>query len=122
MASDTTRTILLRSMAAVAGADGTVGDRELETIGEVYREVTGEEASTDEIRGIVEAGWSGDLDPAALVSSLGAGTDLDTRLAVAEACYRVLEADAEVTGPEARMFNEVLRGLGLSKKDVLDRL
>ena len=122
MARRETGEVLLRAMAAVAAADGSVGDRELETILEIYADVTGEEASLEELREIVEAGWEGGADPAGFVSSLGAGAPLDAKLRIARACYRVLSADGEITGPEAHTFNAVVRGLDLSRKDVLERL
>ena len=122
MSSDPTRAVLLRSMAAVAAADGAVGDAELDSIAGIYREVTGEEVPMDELREIVEAGWSGGADPAGFVASVGADQSRETRLAVARACYRVLASDGEITGPEVHTFNAVVDGLGLSRKDVVDRL
>ena len=53
--------VLLRCMAAVAGADGRVDDAELEEITGIYTELTGRPVTVQVLRSAVDAAWDGGL-------------------------------------------------------------
>ena len=114
--------LLLRCMAAAASADGTLSDEETAALVAVYLRLTGEEVDLDALHNTVETVWARGPRALSYVVSEGRDLDVETRIFIARACYLVMAADGEITGPEAGTFNAILDGLGLSKETVLARL
>lgn len=116
------RDLLLRCMIAAASADGTLADAEVELLASIYHELTGEEVDEETIRRTLDAVWETGSGGLAYIVGEGADEELESRILIARACYRVMAADGEITGPEAGTFNEILGGLALPRKTVMERL
>lgn len=112
--------LLLRCVAAVAGADGRVEDIELDEISRIHREITGQDVPVDRIRSAVEAAWDQGGNAMTDIAAARWAVDYDARIRIATACYRVLASDGEITGTEARTFNALAVALGVSPEDLPD--
>lgn len=122
MPTESDHPILLRCMVAAASADGTLADAEVERLSELYRELTDREVDDVELRETVDAVWDTGTGGLSYIVGAGAEADLESRILIARACYHVMAADGEITAPEAGMFNEILDGLDLSRKIVMEHL
>lgn len=104
---------LIRCMAMVANADGTLGAAELSTIQTVLQRITGATMDEDRIREIVKKVGTGGEDPAEFVAGMGLQAAPELRPVIAKACYLVMVSDGDMSKKEVEMLGMILSALCL---------
>jgi tellurite resistance protein len=100
---------ILKVMVAVAASDGTLDDREIGLIQQVYRDQSGRSLSADEVKRAAEAAARGDT----LAEMAAAGRVLDkaTKEEMIRAAYLALLADDRIAGEERKRLKDIAAAL-----------
>lgn len=104
---------ILKTMVAVAGADGRLNAREVELIGKVYQDHTGKSV---ELSGIVLAvqAYATTHDVLAELSAAAGSMSAEVKEEIIRAAHLMLFADERVDGKERDKLNEIAAALQMS--------
>jgi tellurite resistance protein len=100
---------ILKSMLAVASADGQLDEREVGLIQQVYQDQSGRSLSAEEVTRAAEANAKGD----AMAAFAAAAKVLDqhTKEEIIRAAYLVLLADDRIAGEERKKLRDIAAAL-----------
>ncbi len=118
MSDSTSGSLILNCIARLALADGRLTEAELREIHDIIRDLTGMDVSLDMLRRVVQEADDGG-DALDFVVREARDEDLEVRVLIAQAGYRVLASDGEFTPEEVTTFNALLAGLGVSHEQVV---
>lgn len=118
MSDSASGSLILNCIARLALADGRLTGAELREIHDIIRDLTGMDVSLDMLRRVVQEVDDGD-DAIDFVVREAREEDLEVRILIAQAGYRVLASDGEFTGTEVTTFNALLAGLGVSHEQAV---
>jgi uncharacterized tellurite resistance protein B-like protein len=105
---------ILKTMAAVAGADGRLNACEVELIQMVYKRQTGKVV---EVSGIVRAvqAYATKHDLLAELSATAGGMSAELKEEIIRAAYLMLLADEHIAGKEREKLREIAAALQISE-------
>jgi tellurite resistance protein len=103
---------ILRTMVAMATADGLPDGKEIGLIQQIYHDQSGRSVSTAEIERMARSA-RGNADFLAELSAAAAGLDTETKEEIVRSAYLVLLADGVVAGEERKKLQEISRALSI---------
>ena len=105
---------ILKTMAAVAGADGRLNAREVELIQTVYQDETGKSLDVSGILRAVQA-YATKHDLLAELSVAAGGMSAELKEEIIRAAYLMLHADEHIAGKEREKLQEIAAALQISE-------
>lgn len=105
---------ILKTMAAVAGADGRLNAREVELIQKIYRDETGKSVEVSGIVRAVEA-YATKHDLLAELSEAAGAMSAELKDEIIRAAYLMLHADEHVAGKEREKLQDIAAALEISE-------
>lgn len=112
--------VLFRALARTTAADTNIQRVEVETVRNIYRDMTGDEVSTSEIRVAAQADLYERQPFKSYLAGVQAQIDGDDKRLIMKALAAVIKADGRVSPFEVDFFNEVAGALKLSPADLAD--
>lgn len=108
---------ILKTMVAVAAADGRLNAREVELIGKVYQDQTGKSV---ELSGIVRAvqAYATTHDLLAELSVAAGSMSDELKEEIIRAAYLMLLADERIAGQEREKLEEIAAALRISERQL----
>ena len=105
---------VLKTMVAVAGADGRLNAREVELIRAVYQDQTGKSV---EVSGIVRAvqAYATKHNVLAELSAAAGSMSAELKEEIIRAAYRMLLADERIAGKERETLKDIAAALRISE-------
>lgn len=105
---------ILKTMVAVAGADGRLDAREVGLIQKVYKDQTG---SSVDVSGVVLAvqAYAAKRDVLAELSVAAESMSRETKEEIIRAAYLMLLADKRIAGEERRKLKDIAAALQMSE-------
>ncbi|XSG82943.1 MAG: TerB family tellurite resistance protein [Methyloligella sp. ZOD6] len=100
---------ILKTMVAMARADGDLDRDEIDLIQQLYRDHTNENVEADEIKRMAEAGGSRDFYAA--LAEAGKSLDEHSKEEIVRCAYLVLLADGEIAGAERKTLQDIAAAL-----------
>lgn len=105
---------ILKTMAAVAGADGRLNAREVGLIQKIYRDETGKSVDVSGIVRAVEA-YATKHDLLAELSEAAGAMSAELKDEIIRAAYLMLRADEHVAGKEREKLQDIAAALEISE-------
>ncbi len=105
---------ILKTMAAVAGADGRLNAREVGLIQKIYRDETGKSVDVSGIVRAVEA-YATKHDLLAELSEAAGAMSAELKDEIIRAAYLMLHADEHVAGKEREKLQDIAAALEISE-------
>lgn len=112
--------VLFRTLARMSSADTNIRPVEVETIRNIYLDMTGGEVSTSEIRVAAKADLYERQPFKKYLAGIQAQIDADDKRLIMKALTAVIKADGRVSPFEVDFFNEVAQALQLSPAELAD--
>jgi len=110
--------VLLMVLARATNSDSNIDNLEVETVQNIFKDRTGEEVSTKDVR---VAALSELFEKAPLkryLSKMCSKLSLDDRQMVVEALAEVIKTDGEIRPTEIAFFNDVVQALDLTSAQI----
>lgn len=107
--------MILKTMVAMAGADGTLDDREIATIQAIYKNATGADVAEEEIMGASEARRRASEPIGAEFAGCSDRLHVTEREEMIRAAYLVLLADDRISGEERKRLKDIAAILEISE-------
>jgi uncharacterized membrane protein YebE (DUF533 family) len=105
---------ILKTMVAVAGADGRLNAREVELIGKVYQDQTGKSVDVSGIVRAVQA-YATKHDVLAELSVVAGSMSAEQKEEIVRAAHLMLLADERIAGQEREKLKEIAAALQISE-------
>lgn len=112
--------VLFRTLSRMSSADTNIRPVEVETIRNIYLDMTGDEVSTSEVRVAAQADLYERQPFKKYLAGVQAQIDGDDKKLIMKALTAVIKADGRVSPFEVDFFNEVASALKLSPSDLTD--
>ncbi len=112
--------VLFRTLSRMSSADTNIRPVEVETIRNIYRDMTGDEVSISEVRVAAQADLYERQPFKKYLAGVQAQIDGDDKRLIMKALSAVIKADGRISPFEVDFFNEVAEALKLSPADLTD--
>lgn len=112
--------VLLKSLSRMSGSDTNIRTIEVETIQKIYKDLTGKEVATSEVRVAAQADLYEPKPFTKFISSVQDQIDLEDKKKIVRALVIVIEADGRVSPHEVGFFNEIVKALKMDPADLVD--
>lgn len=112
--------VLLKSLSRMSGSDTNIRTIEVETIQKIYKDLTGKEVATSEVRVAAQADLYEPKPFTKFISSVQDQIDLEDKKKIVRALVIVIEADGRVSPHEVGFFNEIVKALKMDPADLID--
>lgn len=112
--------VLFRALARMSSADTNIRPVEVETIRNIYLDMTGDEISVSEVRVAAQADLYERQPFKKYLAGVQAQIDGDDKRLIMKALAAVIKADGRISPFEVDFFNEVASALKLSHSDLTD--
>jgi uncharacterized tellurite resistance protein B-like protein len=110
--------LVLDAMVAIANADQSLAETEIETIGRVYSDVTGEEIDAAAIADACERRRRAGAPVARELAAAAPSLSPQTKETILRAAYRVLLADERIAAEERKRLFDIAQALRIDEVEM----